>query len=115
MDIKGLPVPGDFHPVSGCVPTWIDFGEVCKEAKRFVGLYALANFDIVAINSGKAIYTTADVNGEFRRTLDRVAPGLDGSILTAQSKPDTIIYDCEAHQQWLAPRDSAVRFLYQQF
>ena len=108
-------LPGDFMPVSGCVPQWIDIGEVCKEAKRFVGLYAVDNFDIVAINSGKAIYTTADLNGEFRRTLNRVIPGPGGSILTARNKPDTLIYDCEAHQQWLAPRDSAVRFLYQQF
>ena len=108
-------VPVDFLPVSGCVPAWIDIGEVCKEAKRFVGLYAVDNFDIVAINSGKAIYTTADVNGEFRRTLHRVIPGTGGSILTASNKPDTLIYDCEGHHQWLAPRDSAVRFLYQQF
>jgi len=115
MTNSGMTVPGDFLPVSGCVPQWIDIGEVCKDAKRFVGLYAIANFEIVAINSGKAIYTTADLNGEFRKTLDRIVPGGEGTVLTTETKPDTVVYDCEAHHQWLAPRDSAVRFLYQQF
>jgi hypothetical protein len=115
MQSSGLAVPGDFLPVSGCVPHWIDFNEVCKEAKRFVGLYAVDNFGIVAINSGNAIYTTADVNGEFRRTLDRVIPDPGRSTARTAEQPDTLVYDCEAHRQWLAPRDSAVRFLYQQF
>jgi hypothetical protein len=115
MDNSGTTVPGDFLPISGCVPQWIDIAEMCKDAKRYVGLYAVASFGIVAINSGMAIYTTADVNGEFRRTLDRVVPGVGGAVMKTETKPDTVVYDCEAHHQWLAPRESAVRFLYQQF
>src|SRR5579871_4428381 len=97
----GMTVPGDFLPISGCIPPWIDIGEVCKDAKRFVGLYAVGTFDIVAINSGKAVYTTADVNGEFRRTLNRVVPGSGGAVFKTETKPDTVIYDCEHHHQWL--------------
>jgi hypothetical protein len=115
MQNTRIPVPGDFLPVSDCVPAWIDIGELCKEAKRFMGLYAVANLDMIAINSGKTVYTTADLNGEFRRMLDRVISGSGCTIITADNKPDTVVYDCEAHHQWLAPRDSAVRFLYQQF
>ena len=38
------------------VPEWIDISAICKDAKRFVGLYAVANFDVVAINNGFTVY-----------------------------------------------------------
>jgi hypothetical protein len=115
MSNRSQDVPSDFVPITGCIPQWIDIGEVCKEAKRFVGLYAVANFDVVAINSGKAVYTTADRNGEFRRNLGRAVPAIAKAELQTDLKPDTLVYDCESRLEWLAPRSSAVRFLYGQF
>lgn len=106
-------MPGDFLPASGCIPDWIDISVVCKDAKRFVGLYAVGNFDMVAINSGQSVYTTADRNGEFRRNLQRVLRQI-GAAAQAQEKAPTVIHDCVARREWIAPRDSAVRFLYQQ-
>jgi hypothetical protein len=116
MTSQGNGLPGDFTPVSGMVPEWIDIGAICKDAKRFVGLYAVANFDVVAINNGRAVYTTSDRNGEFRRNLRRIF----GTIKTipVPTEPEhvaTVVYDCEEHHQWLAPRESAVKFLYEQF
>ena len=108
-------LPGDFLPVSGCIPSWMDIAEICKDVKRFVGLYEIANFDVVAINNGQAVYTTADRDGEFRRNLQRVTPAAGGTGLRSEQKADTVVYDCEARREWLAPRESAVRFLYGQF
>ena len=114
-------VPGDFTPISGCVPNWIDINEVCKEAKRYVGMYAVANFEVVAINNGRAVYTTTDRNGEFRRNFLRVVDSIfaqqksRGKPGDASPQNPTLVYDCEQRQEWLAPRESAVRFLYDQF
>jgi|SRR6185312_17182158 len=110
-------LPTDFTPITGCVPEWIDIGEICKEAKRFVGLYAMENFDVVAINSGKCVYTTADRNGEFRRNLERYSLLLRPPTPAPLTDPcdPTVVYDCEDRLEWLAPRESAVRFLYSQF
>jgi hypothetical protein len=103
-------MPADFRPVDGCVPDWINIREICTDVSRYVGLYALSNVEAVAINNGRAIYTTADRDGEFRANFQRIvgqnAPGLDGTA--------TLVYDCEEHRQWLAPRPSAVKFLYSQ-
>lgn len=114
MEQKSERVPGDFLPVSGCIPEWIDISVVCKDAKRFVGLYAVGNFDMVAINSGQSVYTTADRNGEFRRNLQRVSRQLGTVDASHEQKAPTVIHDCVDRREWLAPRDSAVRFLYQQ-
>jgi hypothetical protein len=113
MNGQNLGLPEDFRPVSGCVPEWIDIKSICADASRFVGLYALSNVDAVAINNGRAIFTTSDRNGEFRANFQRVvgqayrdAASQDGSL--------TLVYDCEEQRQWLAPRPSAVKFLYSQ-
>ena len=115
MGSNGSDIPVDFKPVTGCVPEWIDIGAICKEAKRYVGLYAVANFDVVAINSGQCVYTTSDRNGEFRRNLMRIVPTLQLPRGDAEPHTPTVVYDCEDRIEWIAPRDSAVRFLYQQF
>ena len=115
MNGQNSGLPEDFRPVDGCVPEWIDIKEICKDAYRYVGIYALSNVDAVAINNGRAIFTTSDRNGEFRETFNRVVsqtyhngdPTTDGS--------PTLVYDCEERRQWLAPRPSAVKFLYSQF
>jgi hypothetical protein len=115
MDGSSVELPDDFRPVNGCVPDWIDIKEICSDVQRFVGLYALTNVDAVAINNGKAIYTTSDRRGEFRENFKRiivqtyrdVAPALDGTA--------TLVYDCQDQRQWVAPRPSAVKFLYSQF
>ena len=112
-DNPGLDLPGDFKPVSGCVPDWIDIKALCKDAKRFVGLYAIGNMDVVAINNGRTIITAADRNGEFRRNFRQVVSRVYNG--EAASAEPTLVYDCEAQRQWLAPRSSAVRFLYEQF
>ena len=101
-------LPEDFRPIDGCVPEWIDIREICKDAQRYVGIYALSNVDAVAINNGRAIFTTSDRNGEFRRTFRRLCA-------TVNHDDPALVYDCEAHLQWLAPRQSAMRFLYEQF
>lgn len=112
MNGPNVDLPADFRPVTGCVPEWININEICTDASRYVGIYALSNVSALAINNGKAIYTASDRNGEFRETFKRVveqnaAVDLDGSA--------TLVYDCENRRQWLAPRPSAVKFLYSQF
>ena len=111
MNGQSMHLPEDFRPVTGCIPEWIDINAICTDASRFVGLYALSNVAALAINNGKAIYTATDRNGEFRETFERVVDqagaNLDGSA--------TLIYDCLDRRQWLAPRPSAVKFLYSQF
>jgi hypothetical protein len=109
-----LDLPHDFRPVDGCVPEWIDIKEICADAQRFVGIYALTNVAAVAINNGRAIFTTSDRNGEFRQTFQRVVDQTyrdDGAL----DHSPTLVYDCEQRRQWLAPRPSAVKFLYSQF
>jgi hypothetical protein len=111
-------LPDDFHPVNGCVPEWINVKEICTDASRYVGIYALSNVDAVAINNGRAIYTTSDRNGEFRANFDKIVTQTfttDPSAAAAIDGSPTLIYDCEQQRQWLAPRPSAVRFLYSQF
>ena len=114
-------LPGDFRPVDGCVPEWIDIAGICGESKRFVGLYAINGFEVLAINNGRVIFTTADRNGEFRKRFFGAVKtiGFDeppGQQAQAPSSSDAVlVYDCEARKQWIAPRYSAVRFLYQQF
>lgn len=115
MSSIGQELPGDFTPVSGVIPQWIDIGAICRDAKRYVGLYAVSNFDVVAINSGQCVYTTSDRNGEFRRTLRKV---IEQYLPTASHAPDkapTLVYDCAHHREWIAPRESAVKFLFAQF
>ncbi|CAA9393054.1 MAG: hypothetical protein AVDCRST_MAG64-1286 [uncultured Phycisphaerae bacterium] len=113
MNGQNSGLPSDFRPVTGCVPDWIDIKSICADASRFVGIYALSNVDAVAINNGRAIFTTSDRNGEFRANFQRVVGqayrdtvSIDGSL--------TLVYDCEEQRQWLAPRPSAVKFLYSQ-
>ena len=111
MNGQNSGLPADFRPVTGCVPDWIDIKSICADASRFVGIYALSNVDAVAINNGRAIFTTSDRNGEFRTNFRRIVgqhdPNLDGTA--------TLVYDCQDQRQWIAPRPSAVRFLYSQF
>ena len=108
-------VPEDFRPVGGCVPDWIDVKEICREAKRYVGLYALSNVEAVAINNGRAIYTTSDRNGEFRAMFKQIVAAWGAAAAAKLDHSPTLIYDCEQRRQWLAPRPSAVKFLYSQF
>ena len=115
MVAEGSQLPGDFTPVSGCLPAWIDIAAVCKESARYVGLYAVSNFDVVAINNGRAVYTTADRNGEFRRNFRRVVSTAYPAPQSNDVQNPTLIYDCEKRSEWLAPRESAVKFLYDQF
>ncbi len=110
---QNLGLPDDFRPVSGCVPEWIDIKAICADASRFVGLYALSNVEAVAINNGRAIFTTSDRNGEFRANFKRIA-GQAYRDAAAQDPSLTLVYDCELQRQWLAPRPSAVKFLYSQ-
>ena len=114
MTGNDMNLPGDFRPVDGCVPDWIDIQEICSDASRFVGLYALTNVEAVAINNGKAIFTTADRNGEFRAIFNDVVGQIYREVGVEENAP-TIVYDCQDRRQWLAPRPSAVRFLYSQF
>ena len=113
MGEKGSELPGDFTPVDGCVPDWIDIKEVCTEAKRFVGLYMVDGFNVVAINNGRSIYTTADRDGEFRKRFDGAAAH-KARVLASTDSDAVIVYDCEHRKEWLAPRTSAVQFLYRQ-
>jgi hypothetical protein len=112
-DKNGLDLPGDFMPVEGCVPEWIDVKEVCSEAKRFVGLYLVDGFNVVAINNGRNIYTTDDRGGEFRKRFTGAAAE-KAKVFAASERDEVLVYDCEDRRQWIAPRNSAVRFLYQQ-
>jgi hypothetical protein len=105
-------LPDDFRPVDGCVPEWIDVKEICMDAQRYVGIYALSNVDAVAINNGRAIFTTSDRNGEFRERFNQIVSQNGDASLDGTA---TLIYDCEQRRQWLAPRPSAVKFLYNQF
>ena len=115
MNGQNSGLPSDFRPVTGCVPDWIDIKSICADASRFVGIYALSNVDAVAINNGRAIFTTSDRNGEFRETFDRVVKQTyNGGGPPPEGSP-TLVYDCEERRQWLAPRPSAVKFLYGQF
>jgi len=104
-------VPADFTPIPGDLPPWIDIASVCKEARRFVALHALSTFNAIAINDGQRVFTTADRGGEFRRLFRRLAGGVP------QVVPDdaTLVYDCDRHIQWVAPKPSAMRFLSLQF
>ena len=106
-------LPDDFLPVSGCVPDWIDIREICADASRYVGIYALSNVDAVAINNGRAIYTTSDRNGEFKTNFNKIVGQTYGGSGVLDGSP-TLVYDCEQQRQWLAPRPSAVKFLYSQ-
>ena len=115
MGTIGQELPGDFTPVTGVIPQWIDISAICRDAKRYVGLYAVANFDVVAINSGQCVYTTSDRNGEFRRTLRKVIERYLPAAVHAGDKAPTLVYDCEGRREWIAPRESAVRFLFAQF
>ena len=115
MDTNGHELPGDFTPVTGAIPEWVDISAICHDAKRYVGLYAVANFDVVAINSGQCVYTTSDRNGEFRRTLRKVIEQYLPTSPEAGDNPPTLVYDCEDRREWIAPRQSAVKFLYGQF
>jgi hypothetical protein len=110
-------VPPDFTPVAGVVPAWINVKAICEDAKRFVGLYAISNVDAVAINNGQKVFTTSDRNGEFRKAFRRLITEVyaDNARVTAGVDDPALVYDCEAHHQWLAPRQSAMRFLYEQF
>ncbi len=114
MNGADMDFPEDFRPVDGCVPAWIDIKEICTDAARFVGLYTLSNVEAVAINNGKAIFTTSDRNGEFRAIFEKVIGRVyrDAGVVEESS---TIVYDCKERRQWLAPRPSAMRFLYSQF
>jgi hypothetical protein len=113
MGENGLDLPGDFMPVDGCVPEWIDVKEVCSEAKRFVGLYLVNGFDVVAINNGRSVYTTADRDGEFRRRFAETA-ARKARLFSGPERDEVLVYDCEHRKEWIAPRTSAVQFLYQQ-
>ena len=114
MDRTKLDLPDDFRPVSGCVPDWIDIKGICTDATRFVGIYALSNVDAVAINNGRAIFTASDRNGEFRENFRRVVVQTYRDALIVDNSA-TLVYDCQDKRQWLAPRPSAVKFLYSQF
>jgi hypothetical protein len=115
MAVNGHDLPADFVSVSGVFPDWLDVSAICRDAKRYVGLYAVANFDVVAINSGQCVYTTSDRNGEFRRSLKRLIEQLKPAAAQSENHNPTLVYDCEHRREWLAPRESAVKFLYGQF
>lgn len=115
MDGQKVSLPDDFRPVDGCVPEWIDIPSICEDAQRFVGIYALSNVEAVAINNGRAIYTTSDRNGEFKAKFNKVvgeAMRTEAGVVLDGSP--TLVYDCHDRRQWLAPRPSAVKFLYDQ-
>ena len=112
-DNSSMDLPGDFMPVDGCVPEWIDIKEVCGDAKRFVGLYLVDGFNVVAINNGRSIYTTADRDGEFRRRFAG-AVARKAQVLAGGERDEVLVYDCDDGKEWIAPRTSAVQFLYQQ-
>jgi hypothetical protein len=114
MNGQNMGLPDDFRPIDGCVPEWIDIKEICSDASRYVGIYALSNVEAVAINNGRAIFTTSDRNGEFRQTFQRVVDQTYHDAASLDGSP-TLVYDCEERRQWLAPRPSAVKFLYSQF
>lgn len=115
MATNGQELPVDFVAVSGVFPDWLDVSAICRDAKRYVGLYAVANFDVVAINSGQCVYTTSDRNGQFRRSLSRLIDELKPAATYNGDQGPTLVYDCEDRREWLAPRESAVKFLYGQF
>ena len=106
-------VPVDFLPVGEGMPPWIDIPGVCKEARRFVALHALSQFNVVAINDGQRVFTTSDRDGEFRRFFRRIMG--DRGTDRQYAENATIVYDCEQQRQWLAPRPSAIQFLNLQF
>lgn len=112
MDADVSMIPGDFMPVQGTLPAWIDIKQICRDAKRFVALHTLSNFNAVAINDGQRVYTTNDRDGEFRRHFRQ---WVSGTSPKPAFQPDpaeaALIYDCESHHIWLAPRPSAIQFL----
>src|SRR5262245_42000900 len=110
---SGVDLPADFMPVDGCVPEWIDIKEICSDAKRFVGLYLVDGFNVVAINNGRSIYTTADRDGECRRLFGG-AVAKKAQLFTGGERDEVLVLDCDERREWLAPRTSAVQFLYQQ-
>ena len=115
MQNTGSDLPGDFTPVDGCVPDWIDIKEICRESKRFVGLYAVNGFNVVAINDGRSVFTTSDRDGEFRKRFEGAAAKKASVIKVGPLEGDAVlVYDCEQDLQWIAPRNSAVQFLYRQ-
>lgn len=107
-------LPDDFRPVDGCVPDWIDISAICEDASRFVGIYALTNVEALAINNGRAIYTTSDRNGEFKANFKRIIGQTYRTEAATLDGLATLVYDCKNRRQWLAPRPSAVKFLYSQ-
>ncbi len=114
MNNESSDLPGDFTPVDGCVPDWIDIPGVCGESPRFVGLYPVNGFNVIAINNGKTIYTTNDRNGEFRRRVEGLTAAVTAPLRETPEHDKVLVYDCEEERQWLAPRTSAVQFLYRQ-
>src|SRR3712207_9404151 len=100
MNGQNLGLPDDFRPVTGCVPDWIDIKAICDDASRYVGIYALSNVDAVAINNGRAIFTTSDRNGEFRTTFNKVVVQTYRDAAVLDGSP-TLVYDCEQRRQWL--------------
>jgi len=115
MAENGHDLPADFVSVSGMFPDWLDLSAICSDAKRYVGLYAVANFDVVAINSGQCVYTTSDRNGQFRRSLKRLIEQLKPADSYGTDRGPTLVYDCEDRREWIAPRESAMKFLFGQF
>ena len=107
--VPDFDIPNDFQPVSARLPAWIDIKQICEDAKRFVAMHVLSNFNSVAINTGKRVFTTEDRSGEFRRHLTSVCPD------PSDSADATLVYDCESKRQWVAPRPSAIQFLNAQF
>lgn len=110
-----LNLPGDFTPVDIRIPEWVDIPGVCGDSPRFVGLYCVNGFEVIAINNGRSIFTTHDRGGEFRRRVDSLLGVHPTEPQRHRPDHDTVlIYDCEDSRQWIAPRASAVQFLYRQ-
>lgn len=109
MDADTPMIPSDFTPVHGKLPAWIDVKQICQDAKRFVALHTLSTFNAVAINDGQRVYTTDDRGGEFRRHFRQLVNG--SARKAADPAEAALVYDCESHHIWLAPRPSAIQFL----
>ncbi len=111
MSSNAFDIPSDFTPVSELLPAWLDIEEICKDARRFVALHTLSNFNSVAINDGLRVFTTDDLGGEFRRRVRE----LTAMAHCEDPAEAALVYDCESHRQWLAPKPSAIQFLNLQF
>ncbi len=111
-----IDLPVDFKCVDGVVPKWIDIDGICRDSIRFIGMYAIGGFDVIAINNGRVIFTTADKQGEFRRLFHGALKnkGFDEPPAEKGAQDAVLVYDCADRKQWIAPRHSAVRFLYRQ-